>query len=67
MTMTTMTIDLPPERWQQLIDLAQRLGVTPEALVQASIDDMLTQSDAAFRQALEHVLTKNAELYRRLA
>ncbi|MCC6626755.1 MAG: DNA-binding protein [Chloroflexi bacterium] len=64
---TTLTIDLPSERWQQLVDLAQRVGLTPEALVRATIDDLLERPDATYRQALEYVLAKNAELYRRLA
>jgi len=65
--MATVTIDIPPERWEQLVELAHRLRLTPEALVQASIDDILGRPDDAYQRALEHVLAKNAELYRRLA
>jgi predicted transcriptional regulator len=65
--MTALTIELPPDRMQQLVEVAERLGVTPEALVRASVDDLLARSDDAFERAAERVLAKNAELYRRLA
>ena len=44
-----------------------QFGITPEELVRISIEEMLTRPEEEFQRALEHVLNKNAELYRRLA
>ena len=65
--MTTLTISLPEDRLQQLKERAAELGVAPEELVRASIEELLTRPDEEFQRALTYVLTKNAELYRRLA
>jgi predicted transcriptional regulator len=65
--MSTLTIELAAERLQQLAELAERLGTTPEALARASVEDLLTRRDDAFDDAVKRVLAKNAELYRRLA
>jgi hypothetical protein len=65
--MTTITISLPDDRLQQLKKKAIRLKIAPEELVRASVEELLTRPDEEFRQALEYVLNKNAELYRRLA
>jgi len=65
--MTTVTIELPEERVHELSERAAALGVTIEALIQASITDLLTRPADDVQQAIDLVLTKNAELYRRLA
>jgi antitoxin FitA len=65
--MTTITIELPNERLQQLREMAQKLGVSMEELVRVSVEDMLTHPEEKFREAAQYVLKKNAELYRRLA
>ena len=65
--MAHLTVALPEERLQQLEEIAARYNVSPEALVRVSIEELLTRSDESFRNALDYVLSKNAELYRRLA
>lgn len=65
--MSTLTITLPDDRFLKLREIASRFGVAPEELARVGIEDLLTRPDEAFRQALENVLNKNAELYRRLA
>jgi hypothetical protein len=65
--MTTVTIELPEERVQELSARAATLGITVEALIQVSITDLLTRPTDDVQHAIELVLTKNAELYRRLA
>ena len=65
--MTTVTIELPEERVQELAQRADALGITVEALIQASIADLLTRPTDDVQEAIDLVLTKNAELYRRLA
>jgi hypothetical protein len=65
--MSTITIALPEEHLVKLNEMARQLGVVPEDLVRVSIEELLARPEADFEQAVEYVLTKNAELYRRLA
>jgi predicted transcriptional regulator len=65
--MTTLTISLPEDRLQQLKERAARFRIAPEELVRASIEELLSRPDEEFQRALTYVLTKNADLYRRLA
>ncbi|MDQ7029183.1 MAG: hypothetical protein Q9O62_05080 [Ardenticatenia bacterium] len=39
----------------------------PEELLRVSLEELLSRPDEAFQEAMAYVLTKNAELYRRLA
>ncbi len=65
--MATITVSLPEERAASLRRFADQLKVTPEELVRVSVDDLLSRPEDAFERAVERVLRKNAELYRRLA
>lgn len=65
--MSTITINLADEQLQQLIEIAIRFKVAPEELVRASVEELLAKPDEGFQQALEYVLHKNADLYKRLA
>jgi predicted transcriptional regulator len=65
--MTTITVAIPDDRLLKLQEIAARLQVTPEALVRVTIEELLSRPEEAFRQAADYVLSKNAELYRRLA
>lgn len=65
--MTTITITLPDDRLQQLKEIASRFKVAPEELVRASVEELLARPEDDFQRALDYVLRKNAELYRRLA
>ena len=67
MTTTTITITLPDDRLHQLKEIAARFQVAPEELARVGIEELLGRPDDAFRQAVELILKKNAELYRRLA
>jgi antitoxin FitA len=51
----------------QLAALAARLNVPAEALAAAALRDLLDRQEATFAAAADHVVAKNAELYRRLA
>ncbi len=64
---TQFTIALPDDRLLKLQELATRLHITPEELVRASIEDIVTRPEGEFQRAAEFVLKKNDELYRRLA
>ncbi len=65
--MTRLTVSISDDRYARLKEVAGQLRVTPEELVAASIEDLLAQPEDAFQAAVEYVLRKNAELYRRLA
>lgn len=65
--MTTITISLPDEQLRHLKELAEQFKVAPEELGRVSIEELLSRPEAEFRKALNYVLSKNAELYRRLA
>lgn len=65
--MSAITITLPDERLMALKEIATSLGVSPEELVRLSVEDLLARPDDAFRQAVDRVLQKNEELYKRLA
>lgn len=51
----------------QLEEMADRLQVAPEVLIQMSLLELLSRPDDAFQKAANYVLAKNIELYRRLA
>ncbi|HEV3255760.1 MAG TPA: DNA-binding protein [Gemmataceae bacterium] len=65
--MTAITVPLSDERLEQLREMARRVGVAPEELARAALEDWLHQPRKDFVQAARYVLQKNAELYRRLA
>jgi predicted transcriptional regulator len=65
--MSSITVSLPEDRLKQLEEIARRYQIAPEDLVRVSIEEFLARPDEAFERALEHVLSKNAELYRRLS
>ncbi|HMO58247.1 MAG TPA: ribbon-helix-helix protein, CopG family [Roseiflexaceae bacterium] len=65
--MTALTIEITDDRMEQLKEKAAKLGITPEELVRAGIEELLMQSDMSLKAAIDHVLTKNTELYRRLS
>lgn len=65
--MTTITIPISEERQSRLLDLAAQAGVPPEEFLRLRVERWLEQPDEAFDKAADHVLQKNAELYRRLA
>ncbi len=65
--MSSITVALPEDRLVKLKEMARQLGVVPEELVRVSIEELLSRPEPDFEQAVDYVLAKNAELYRRLA
>jgi hypothetical protein len=63
----TITITLPDEQLAELERLAADFQLPPEELARIGIEELLARPDTLFQKAVEHVLEKNAELYRRLA
>ncbi|PYR01090.1 MAG: DNA-binding protein [Acidobacteria bacterium] len=62
-----LAFELPPAQAEKLRAEAERLGLLPEDLARAALTDLLATPDANFRAAAGRVLTKNEELYKRLA
>jgi antitoxin FitA len=65
--MSAITVPLSDDRLERLRALAAQAGVSPEEFARIGLEQWLTRPREDFRQAAEHVLRKNAELYRRLA
>jgi len=65
--MSVVTIPLSEEQLRKLQEKARRLRVPPEVLLMATVEDLLARPEEDFRRAMEYVVRKNAELYRRLA
>ena len=63
----TLNLELDDEQAQRLREAARRLNVSVNDLARAAINDLLTKPDSDFERAATRVLTKNAELYKRLA
>jgi len=62
-----MKFELPEETVARLEDAAQKIGVSAEDLLRMSVEEKLARLDESFQKAADHVLSKNAELYKRLA
>lgn len=65
--MSSITVTIPDERLIMLQELARRFNVAPEDLVRVSVEELLTRPEDSFKQTVDYVLKKNAELYKRLA
>lgn len=65
--MKTVTLQLDDAKAVALRKKAQRVGLEAEQLLAVSVDDLIGQPDADFDAAVRRVLSKNRELYRRLA
>jgi hypothetical protein len=65
--MRTITITLFDQELRSLEELAERFNIRLEDLAHLGIEELLSQRDDAFRNVMEYVLTKNEELYKRLA
>ncbi|GAP63642.1 hypothetical protein ARMA_2065 [Ardenticatena maritima] len=65
--MSIITITLPEPQWKRLQEIAARFGIAPEELLRLSLEHFLAQTEPEFEKTLKYVLSKNEELYRRLA
>ncbi len=65
--MSKLTIDISEDKIQQLQERAARLHISVEDLVRLSVEDQLNRPDREFEDAVQYVLEKNADLYKRLA
>jgi|APCry1669188879_1035177.scaffolds.fasta_scaffold93141_2 predicted DNA binding CopG/RHH family protein len=65
--MTSITIPLSDEQVSQLRIWAEEAGLPPEEFLRRRVEQLLARPDQQFQKAADHLLQKNAELYRRLA
>jgi antitoxin FitA len=63
----SINLDISDIQFQKLQDLATVHGIAIEVLLKASLEDWLNSQKSEFVDAADYVLTKNAELYQRLA
>jgi predicted transcriptional regulator len=61
-----ITIQLTPEQEARLRSVAGQLKVSPEALAETAVRDLLAQPDDEFLKVAQTVLEENRELYERL-
>ena len=64
--MTLFSIPLPEDGASKLLFQAERAGLSPEEFLRRCVDEILDRPNEAFSDAAEHVLKKNAEIYKRL-
>ncbi len=65
--MDAITISLSNNDLAKLREMADRNGITPEELARVSIEELLARPEEEFQRAVDFVLQKNEDLYRRLA
>lgn len=61
-----ITLQLTPEQEAKLRSVARQLKVSPEALAETAVRDLLAQPDDEFIKVAQAVVEENRELYGRL-
>lgn len=65
--MATITVEIEDSKAALLIKKSERFGLSLEQFISASIEDLISQPDPQLEDAMRRVLSKNKELYKRLA
>lgn len=65
--MSQITVTLSETQRVKLEEKAERLGLSPSALILLSLEEVLARPDDDFQKISAYILRKNADLYRRLA
>ncbi|MFC1824532.1 DNA-binding protein [Thermodesulfobacteriota bacterium] len=65
--MARITVEIEDSKAALLKKKAEKFGLLPDQFVTASIEDLIGQPEPEFEAAIRKVLTKNKELYKRLA
>jgi len=63
----SMAFELSDHDAEKLREKAESLGISPQKLREAGVEDFLNQPDEQFTETLKDVLEKNSELYDRLS
>ena len=61
-----ITLQLTPEQEAKLRSVAGQLKVSPEALAESAVRDLLVQPDDEFLRIARTLVEENRELYKRL-
>jgi predicted transcriptional regulator len=61
-----ITLELTPEQEAKLRSVAGQLKVSPEALAETAVRDLLAQPDDEFLKVAKKVVEENRKLYERL-
>ena len=65
--MARIIVEIADNKAAILENKAKKFGLLPEQFVTASIEDLISQPDPDLEAAMRRVLSKNQELYERLA
>mgnify|MGYP002635506269 CR=1 FL=1 len=65
--MQTIQFKLSEEMASRLAERAKERGLSAEAFVQMITEEVLNRTGDEFSQAVDYVLSKNTDLYQRLA
>ena len=65
--MAIITVEIEDSKVALLRKKAEKFGLLPDQLVTASLEDLIAQPEPEFEAAMNRVLSKNKELYGRLA
>jgi hypothetical protein len=65
--MARITVEIEDSKATLLREKAAKFGLLPDQFVIASIEDIIAQPEPDFEAAMHRVLSKNKELYDRLA
>jgi hypothetical protein len=65
--MTRIIVEIDDNKAAILEDKARKFGLLPEQFVTASIENLISQPEPDLEAAIQKVLSKNQELYERLA
>ena len=65
--MARITVEIEDSKAALLREKAEKFGLLPDQFVIASIEDLIAQPEPDFKAAMHRVLSKNKELYKRLA
>ena len=65
--MVRITVEIDDNKAAILKKKASKFGLLPDQFVTASIEDLISRPDPEFESAMRRVLSKNRELYKRLA
>jgi hypothetical protein len=61
-----ITLQLTPAQEAKLRSVAGQLKVSPEALAESAVRDLLAQPDDEFLKIAQEIVAENRELYERL-
>ena len=65
--MSILTLNIDETKIESLKKTAIKVGITPEDLIKASLEDFLSRPADDFSKSLKYLLNKNKELYKRLS